>query len=59
MEGAIRDDRDHIAELEKDIKDNEKKLSELKADEPKDVNESEEGFRRSRSKRSKRKRRRL
>ena len=42
MEGAIRDDRDHIKNLEKDIKDNEKKLAKLKADEPKDVNESEE-----------------
>ena len=42
MEGAIRDDRDHIKDLEKDIKDNEKKLAKLKADEPKDVNESEE-----------------
>ena len=42
MEGAIRDDRDHIKDLEKDIKDNERKLKKLKADEPKDVNESEE-----------------
>ena len=42
MEGAIRDDRDHIKDLEKDIKDNEKKLTKLKADEPKDVNESED-----------------
>jgi len=42
MEGAIRDDRDHIKDLEKDIKDNEKKLAKLKADEPKDVNESED-----------------
>ena len=42
MEGAIRDDRDHIKDLEKDIKDNEKKLAKLKAHEPKDVNESED-----------------
>ena len=39
MEGAIRDDRDHIKDLEKDIKDNERKLAKLKKDEPKDVNE--------------------
>ena len=39
MEGAIRDDRDHIKDLEKDIKDNEAKLSKLKKDEPKDVSE--------------------
>ena len=39
MEGAIRDDRDHIKDLEKDIKDNEDKLSKLKKDEPKDVSE--------------------
>ena len=39
MEGAIRDDRDHIKNLEKDIKDNEAKLSKLKKDEPKDVSE--------------------
>ena len=42
MEGAIRDDRDHIKDLEGDIKDNEKKLAKLKADEKKDVNESVE-----------------
>ena len=30
MEGAIRDDRDHIKDLEKDIKDNEEKLAKLK-----------------------------
>jgi len=30
MEGAIRDDRDHIKDLEKDISDNEKKLAKLK-----------------------------
>ncbi len=41
MEGAIRDDRDHIKDLEKDIKDNERKLKKLKADEPKDINESD------------------
>ncbi len=28
MEGAIRDDRDHIKDLEKDIKDNERKSTE-------------------------------
>ena len=28
MEGAIRDDRDHIKDLKKDIEDNEKKLAE-------------------------------
>ena len=39
MEGAIRDDRDHIKRLEKDIKDNEDKLFKLKKDEPKDVSE--------------------
>ena len=39
MEGAIRDDRDHIKDLEKDIKDNESKLAKLKKDEPKDVSE--------------------
>ena len=42
MEGAIRDDRDHIKDLEKDIKDNERKLKKLKADEPKDVNEAKD-----------------
>ena len=51
MEGAIRDDRDHIKNLEKDIKDNEAKLAKLKKDEPKDVSEEmkkddvEEGMR--------------
>ena len=39
MEGAIRDDRDHIKDLEKDIEDNEKKLAKLKKDFKKDVNE--------------------
>ena len=39
MEGAIRDDRDHIKDLEKDISDNKKKLAKLKKDEPKDVSE--------------------
>jgi len=39
MEGAIRDDRDHIKNLEKDIKDNEEKLAKLKKDKPKDVSE--------------------
>lgn len=42
MEGAIRDDRDHIKDLKKDIEDNEKKLSKLKKDFKKDVNEGEE-----------------
>ena len=32
MEGAIRDDRDHIKNLKKDIEDNEKKLAKLKKD---------------------------
>ena len=41
MEGAIRDDRDHIKDLEKDIKDNEEKLAKLKKDEPKDVSENQ------------------
>lgn len=46
MEGAIRDNRDHVKSLEKDIKADQKKLKKLKADEPKDVNESEveEGY---------------
>jgi len=39
MEGAIKDDRDHIKDLEKDIKDNEEKLSKLKKDFKDDVNE--------------------
>jgi hypothetical protein len=39
MEGAIRDDRDHIKALEKDIKDNEEKLAKLKKDFKDDVNE--------------------
>jgi len=42
MEGAIRDDRDHIKNLEKDIKDNEEKLAKLKKDFKKDVNEAED-----------------
>ena len=42
MEGAIRDDRDHIKNLKKDIEDNEKKLAKLKKDYKKDINESEE-----------------
>ena len=37
MEGAIRDDRDHIKNLKKDIEDNEKKLAKLKKDYKKDV----------------------
>ena len=42
MEGAIRDDRDHIKNLEKDIKDNEEKLAKLKKDFKEDVNEAED-----------------
>ena len=43
MEGAIRDDRDHIKNLKKDIEDNEKKLAKLKKDFKKDiVKEAEE-----------------
>jgi len=42
MEGAIRDDRDHIKNLEKDIKDNEEKLAKLKKDFKDDVNEAED-----------------
>ena len=37
MEGAIRDDRDHIKDLKKDIEDNEKKLAKLKKDYKKDI----------------------
>ena len=37
MEGAIRDDRDHIKNLKGDIEDNEKKLAKLKKDFKKDV----------------------
>ena len=37
MEGAIRDDRDHIKNLEKDIKDNEEKLAKLKKDYKKEL----------------------
>jgi hypothetical protein len=44
MEGAIRDDRDHIKDLKKDIEDNEKKLAKLKKDFKKDVNEGEESI---------------
>ena len=44
MEGAIRDDRDHIKNLEKDIKDNEAKLAKLKKDEPKDVSEGDKYY---------------
>jgi dGTP triphosphohydrolase len=43
MEGAIKDDRDHIKNLKKDIEDNEKKLARLKKDYKKDiVKENEE-----------------
>tara|TARA_B100001559_G_scaffold294583_1_gene276385 strand:- start:381 stop:953 length:573 start_codon:yes stop_codon:yes gene_type:complete len=41
MEGAIRDNEIHIDKLNKDIKADRKKLSKLKKDEPKDVNEAE------------------
>ena len=44
MEGAIRDDRDHIKNLEKDIKDNEDKLAKLKKDFKKDVNEGDKYY---------------
>ena len=37
MEGAIRDDRDHIKNLKKDIEANESKLAKLKKDYKKDV----------------------
>jgi len=37
MEGAIKDDRDHIKNLKKDIEDNERKLARLKKDYKKDV----------------------
>ena len=39
MEGAIKDDADHIEKLKKDLKADKKKLSKLKKDEPKDVKE--------------------
>ena len=41
MEGAIKDDADHIEKLKKDLKADKKKLAKLKKDEPKDVNEVE------------------
>jgi hypothetical protein len=41
MEGSIRDNEIHIDKLNKDIKADRKKLSKLKKDEPKDVNEAE------------------
>ena len=44
MEGAIRDDRDHIKDLEKDIKDNEEKLAKLKKDFKDDVNEGSKTY---------------
>ncbi len=44
MEGAIRDDRDHIKDLEKDIKDNEEKLAKLKKDFKDDVNEGDKYY---------------
>jgi len=43
MEGAIRDDRDHIKNLEKDIADNERKLAKLKKDFKDDVSEEMKG----------------
>lgn len=42
MEGAIKDDRDHIKGLKKDIEDNERKLARLKKDYKKDVIKEEE-----------------
>jgi dGTP triphosphohydrolase len=42
MEGAIKDDRDHIKNLKKDIEDNESKLAKLKKDYKKDVIKEEE-----------------
>ena len=42
MEGAIKDNEDHIEDLKKDIKADKKKLSKLKKDEPKDVNEGKD-----------------
>ena len=42
MEGAIKDDRDHIKNLKKDIEDNERKLAKLKKDYKKDVIKEEE-----------------
>ena len=42
MEGAIKDDRDHIKDLKKDIKDNERKLARLKKDYKKDVIKEDE-----------------
>jgi hypothetical protein len=42
MEGSIRDNEIHIDKLNKDIKADRKKLSRLKKDEPKDINEVEE-----------------
>ena len=44
MEGAIRDDRDHIKNLKKDIEDNEKKLAKLKKDFKRDVIKEAEGL---------------
>jgi len=43
MEGAIKDDRDHIKNLKKDIEDNERKLARLKKDYKKDVIKEDEG----------------
>jgi hypothetical protein len=42
MEGAIKDDRDHIKNLKKDIDANERKLARLKKDYKKDVIKEEE-----------------
>jgi len=42
MEGAIKDDRDHIKGLKKDIEDNERKLARLKKDYKRDVIKEEE-----------------
>ena len=42
MEGAIKDDRDHIKNLKKDIEDNESKLAKLKKDYKRDVIKEED-----------------
>jgi len=41
MEGAIKDNADHIEKLIKDLKADKKKLAKLKKDEPKDVKEAQ------------------
>jgi lambda repressor-like predicted transcriptional regulator len=44
MEGAIKDDRDHIKNLKKDIESNESKLSRLKKDYKRDVVKEDEQY---------------